>query len=133
MVYIGKHNNLFTEDTVITNIMWKEETLGDTFNLYIVVGDKEYFVGEFCGINLWEYKEKDAPEYVLYQFRALWTGIGSDFYFKYKSDTELAIMYHFIRYKSEPADWKWENYEEVFVIPIEEGSDIKIGKSVESK
>ena len=114
------------------NVSWKGIYGGAFFDLYVVINGKDYYVGNFSGINLWDYERKklNTANNILAYFHSEWTGAGSDFYLMRKSETELAVMYHAIPYKSNMSEFEWDDYEEVLVIPIEKDKAINIRESI---
>ena len=112
-----------------TYIRWTGITYGQSFfDLYINVNWVNYYAGKFFGENLCQYERTDAPDDALTFFRGTWTGAGSEFYIKRKSETEIAVMYHDIPYRDNPYDFSWDDYEEILVIFIDSEKEIEIGE-----
>ena len=121
----GCHSN----SSQVTTISWKGIYYGQSFfDLYVTVNGEDYYLGNYFGENLYEYEDPDEFENILTRFRGIWTGAGSDFYIKLKSDSELAIMYHDIEYGSNPSEWI--EYDEMLVIPIKKDTEIQINEPV---
>lgn len=116
-----------SESAQETTVSWKAISYGHSFfDLFIMVNGKKHYVGNFYGENLWQYEQRDAPEYISSHFRGVWAGSGSDFYIMRKSDAELAVMYYGIVFGIDSSMREWEDYDEVIAIPIEKNSEIRI-------
>jgi hypothetical protein len=117
------------KDSNTIYISWKGiHCNNEFFDLYIVLNDTEYYIGNFFGTNPnmnWTFRDENEPEYILNHFRSIWTGAGSDFYIMLKNETELAVMFYNIRY-GEKNNFSLNDYKEIFVIPIKKGSNIQM-------
>jgi len=56
--------------------------------------------------------------------------VGSDFYIKKKSDTEVSVMYHDLEYGSNPFELEYGDYDEILVINIEKDIEIQIEEMI---
>lgn len=112
-----------------TKVSWKVVDYGGPpyFHLYLTVNDeKDYYAGYFWGENFEVGGRADTPANALTAAGAIWTGVGEFFYIYQKSETELALMNHFVPYGSQPDEW--EEYKEIITIPIEKGSKVEAGE-----
>lgn len=112
----------------ITKISWKVIDYGGPpyFHLYVTLNDKaDYYVGYFYGENFETGEFIDTPANVLTAASAEWAGMGELFYIYQKSETELALMNHYVSYMTPPDER--EEYQEILTLPIEKGSEIEVG------
>jgi len=119
-----------TVEDGVTTVSWKVVDYGgDYFHLFVNIdGDMDYYAGYFFGENFDTYEREDTPDYALTSCGSFWTGSGNMFYLYQKNDTELAVMHHPYPYKSEPEDW--EEYQEILIIPVAAGNEIKISDPI---
>lgn len=111
----------------VTKVSWKVIDYGGPpyFHLYVKMNEEEYYAGYFYGENFETGRQIDTPEHALTAAGAIWTGAGEHFYIYQKSETELALMNHYVPYASQPEEW--EEYQEVITIPVTKGNKIELG------
>jgi len=127
-----------SESATVTKIEWKVIFYEDDdynepyFRLYLVInGEMEYYAGSgFAPRSQLTINDTllrlDAPTYALSTLSSLWTGLSQQFYVYRKSDTELAVMSRFVDFMSEDR----QEYKKTLIIPIENGTQIRVGESL---
>ena len=87
----------------------------------------DYYAGYFYGEDFLTDKSSsnsDAPENAITSFSTWWAVGGEWFYIYQKSDTELALMNHWVESQLKPEEQ--EEYKEILIIPIESGKRVEV-------